>query len=223
MVDGLKEKISFLIVKNNDYERLMEYVFDLNKINMQYHPVASDSIDCQLASIINNTNKYNFERGIDTLSKAKMLFIRESEGVYSYCKRRVIIMKDGDRLRFRVGGGFMSLEEFIENYTILKDMRGIKMIKESIQMSNQKTLRGSPKGTKSNSMGFAQHKKSSHSVSVQNIMRGTKPNQKNIHDLNSRVPTDYNQDNEHDEFSDLNQFQSEKQYTLDAEESGLRI
>lgn len=148
MVDGLKEKISFLLVKNNDFERLMEYVNDLNKINMVYHPVASDSIDCQLASIINNTNKYNFERGVDFLSKAKMLFIRESEGVYSYCKRRVIIMKDGDRLRFRVGGGWMSLEEFIESYTILREHKTIKQIKETINASNQKTLRGSPKGSK---------------------------------------------------------------------------
>lgn len=83
-------------------------------MNFVYHPNASDEIDRMFGAIINNTKKFNFEKGTDVLSKSRMLFVRESEGVYSYSKKKIIIMKDGDRLVYRVGGGFMTLENLVE-------------------------------------------------------------------------------------------------------------
>ena len=51
------------------------------------------------------------------MNKAKLLFVRESEGVYTYCKKKVFIKRtDEDRLIIRVGGGYMSLEEFIDTF-----------------------------------------------------------------------------------------------------------
>jgi len=60
-------------------------------------------VDCQLADIINKSNN-------EVVSKAKMLFVRESEGFYTYCKKKVFMKSEGERLVIRVGGGYMSLE-----------------------------------------------------------------------------------------------------------------
>jgi len=46
-----------------------------------------------------------------------MLFVRESEGVYSYGKRRVFIKIEKDQVIIRVGGGYLTMEDFIDNYS----------------------------------------------------------------------------------------------------------
>lgn len=45
-----------------------------------------------------------------------MLFVRETEGVYTYCKKKVFMKNEQERLIIRVGGGYMSLEEFIDTF-----------------------------------------------------------------------------------------------------------
>jgi hypothetical protein len=46
--------------------------------------------------------------------KMRILFLRESEGVYHFGSRRVYIkIGKGDQVLVRVGGGFMSVNEFI--------------------------------------------------------------------------------------------------------------
>ena len=48
----------------------------------------------------------------------KILFLRESEGVYQFGARRVFIkIEKGNQILVRVGGGFMLIEEFIKQYT----------------------------------------------------------------------------------------------------------
>ena len=48
----------------------------------------------------------------------KIMFLRESEGVYQFGQKRVYIkVEKGNQLLVRVGGGFMHIEEFIEMYT----------------------------------------------------------------------------------------------------------
>lgn len=48
----------------------------------------------------------------------KILFLRESEGVYQFGSRRVFIkIEKGNQILVRVGGGFMLIEEFIKQYT----------------------------------------------------------------------------------------------------------
>lgn len=53
--------------------------------------------------------------------KLTMLFIRESEGVYRYGSKR-IYMKLGanGQLLVRVGGGFMSIDDFMSQYQDLE-------------------------------------------------------------------------------------------------------
>jgi hypothetical protein len=42
------------------------------------------------------------------------MFSRESEGVYEFGTRRVYVRVDKDRINVRVGGGYLSIDEFID-------------------------------------------------------------------------------------------------------------
>lgn len=48
----------------------------------------------------------------------KILFLRESEGVYRFGQKRVYIkVEKGNKIVVKVGGGFMQIEDFIKLYT----------------------------------------------------------------------------------------------------------
>jgi len=48
-----------------------------------------------------------------------IMFLRESEGVYQFGSKRVYIkVEKGDKILVRVGGGFMNINEFINQYTL---------------------------------------------------------------------------------------------------------
>lgn len=45
------------------------------------------------------------------------MFLRESEGVYQFGQKKVYIkIEKGNQILVRVGGGFMHIDEFIEQY-----------------------------------------------------------------------------------------------------------
>jgi len=47
----------------------------------------------------------------------KIMFLRESEGVYRFGQKRVNVkVEAGNQVQVRVGGGFLSVEEFIKQY-----------------------------------------------------------------------------------------------------------
>ena len=73
-----------------------------------YIPVKQDSIDKKLAEYINN---------FPERQKLKILFMRESEGVYQFGTKRVSVRVDMDRINIRVGGGYLSIDEFLDQYT----------------------------------------------------------------------------------------------------------
>lgn len=51
-------------------------------------------------------------------SELKILFLRETEGVYRFGQRQVYIkVEKGDRVTVRVGGGFIDIDEFLKQYT----------------------------------------------------------------------------------------------------------
>lgn len=73
-----------------------------------YYPgVKSDNIDVELARFINS----NPER-----PALKSLFIREQEGVYSFGTKKTNIKIENGKLKVRVGGGYLSIEEFVDQY-----------------------------------------------------------------------------------------------------------
>jgi len=84
---------------------LQQYIVDLKQRIAVYIPVKDDGVDRKLAEFINNYP----ER-----SKLKIMFMRESEGVYQFGTKRIAVKVEKDNIKIRVGGGFLSIDEFLD-------------------------------------------------------------------------------------------------------------
>jgi Growth-Arrest-Specific Protein 2 Domain len=73
-----------------------------------YIPFTDDEIDVRLAEFINNYPERQ---------KMKIMFLRESQGVYQFGSRRVAVAVMKDKINIRVGGGYLSIDEFLDQYT----------------------------------------------------------------------------------------------------------
>ena len=89
-------------------ETLKQYIIDLKSRIAVYIPVKNDTIDKKLAEYINN---------YPDRQKLKIMFMRESEGVYQFGSKRVHVKVDKDKINIRVGGGYLSIDEFLDQYT----------------------------------------------------------------------------------------------------------
>ncbi len=108
--------------ENEQLQREKEFfqreVADLKKRFELYIPVKGDAIDMRLAEYINN---------YPDRSRLKIMFQRESEGVYLFGTKRVNIRVDNNNINVRVGGGYLSIDEFIEQYTPSEVERMLRM------------------------------------------------------------------------------------------------
>ena len=73
-----------------------------------YTPLKGDVIDNKLAEYIND---------YPDRQKLKIMFIRESAGVYEFGSKRVMIKVERNKIQVKVGGGFIKIEEFLDTYT----------------------------------------------------------------------------------------------------------
>ena len=89
----------------SEISTLKLYIVDLKGRIAVYIPVRSDPIDVKLAEYINN---------YPDRQKLKIMFMRESEGVYQFGTKRVYIKCVKDKIEIKVGGGFLSLDEFLD-------------------------------------------------------------------------------------------------------------
>jgi hypothetical protein len=80
-------------------------VLDLKSRIAVYIPVKDDPVDRRLAEYINN---------YPDRQKLKIMFMRESEGVYEFGSKRVAVKVDKDKINVRVGGGYLSIDEFLD-------------------------------------------------------------------------------------------------------------
>ena len=68
-----------------------------------------DRIDQAMEKFMNNYPEKN---------ELRILFLRESEGVYQFGSRRVHIkIEKGNKIMVRVGGGYMSINSFVNIFT----------------------------------------------------------------------------------------------------------
>ena len=88
-----------------EIDNLRQYIIDLKSRIAVYIPVKGDVIDKKLAEYINN---------YPDRQKLKIMFMRESEGVYQFGTKRVYIKCVKDKIEIKVGGGFLSLDEFLD-------------------------------------------------------------------------------------------------------------
>ena len=101
-----------------------------------YIPVKGDPIDKKLAEYINN---------YPDRQKLKIMFMRESEGVYQFGTKRVSVKCVKDKIQIIVGGGFLSLDEFLDQYTpaeLEKLERKDPLRRVTDRIALQKTLQG---------------------------------------------------------------------------------
>ncbi len=73
-----------------------------------YIPAKDDNLDIALAEYINN---YPDRR------KLKIMFLRDQPGVYQFGQRKVNVRLEQGKIKIRVGGGFISIDEFLDLYT----------------------------------------------------------------------------------------------------------
>ena len=72
----------------------------MHALTATYIPRKLDPIDVALAGVVNNYPEKE---------KLKILFLRESEGVYRFGHRRVHVkVEKGNQVLIRVGGGYMT-------------------------------------------------------------------------------------------------------------------
>ena len=123
-------------MKDNEaeIEQLRQYIIDLKSRIAVYIPVKGDQIDKKLAEYINN---------YPDRQKLKIMFMRESEGVYQFGTKRVYVKCAKDKIEIKVGGGFLSLDEFLDQYTpaeLEKLERKDPMRRMTDRIALQKTL-----------------------------------------------------------------------------------
>ena len=119
-----------------EIETLKNYIIELKQRIAVYIPIKDDPVDKKLAEFINNYP----ER-----SKLKIMFMRESEGVYQFGSKRVYVRVDKDKINIRVGGGYLSIDEFLDQYTpqeLDKMERKDPLKKFSEKVSIQKSIVG---------------------------------------------------------------------------------
>ena len=88
-----------------EVETLKQYIIDLKARIAVYIPVRDDPIDRRLAEYINN---------YPDRQKLKIMFMRESEGVYEFGSKKVYVRVEKDKINVRVGGGYLSIDEFLD-------------------------------------------------------------------------------------------------------------
>ena len=118
---------------------LKQYIIDLKSRIAVYIPVKCDATDKKLAEYINNFPDRN---------KLKIMFMRESEGVYEFGSRKVAVKVEGNKIQVRVGGGYLSIDEFLDQYTpaeLEKLKRNDPLKKFSEKIAVQSTLIGREK------------------------------------------------------------------------------
>ena len=73
-----------------------------------YIPANDDVVDKKLAEYINS---YHDQQ------KLKIMFMRESSGVYEFGTKRILVKVEREKILIKVGGGFLSIDEFLDQYT----------------------------------------------------------------------------------------------------------
>lgn len=111
---------------------LKDYIYELKSKVAIYIPVREDPVDKKLAEYINN---------YPDRSKFKIMFMRESSGVYLFGSRRVYVRVEKGKINIRVGGGYLTIDEFLDQYTPI-ELERIERKTMNTKMAVQRTLVG---------------------------------------------------------------------------------
>ena len=108
MFDANKRSLDTLkVMREMEVERatLQNVIMDLKEKSSVYLPAKDDAIDLKMADYINN---------FPDRDKLKVMFMRESEGTYVFGSKRIAIKVENNKLLIRTGGGYLNIDEFID-------------------------------------------------------------------------------------------------------------
>lgn len=91
-----------------EIEHLKVYAVDLKARVAIYVPIKDDPVDEKLAEYVNNE---------PDRQKFKIMFLRETAGVYEFGSRRIEVRVNKGKIMIRVGGGYIGIDEFLNQYT----------------------------------------------------------------------------------------------------------
>jgi len=91
-----------------EIDTLKEYIVELKSRVAVYIPIKEDNVDSRLAEYINN---------YPDRSRLKIMFMRESEGIYQFGTKKIYVRVEKGKIIIRVGGGYLSIDEFLDIYT----------------------------------------------------------------------------------------------------------
>ena len=94
-------------IKGDEEEiaHLKTYILELKARVAIYVPVRDDPLDMKVAEYINN---------YPDRAKLKIMFMRESSGVYAFGNKRINVEVQQNKIKVRIGGGYLSIDEFID-------------------------------------------------------------------------------------------------------------
>jgi len=99
-------ELRYALAERDEYIlNLKKVVVDFRETQPLYIPAKNDNTDIALADYINSQ---------PDPSLLKLLFLRESEGIYQFGSKKIYVKNEGGRIYIRVGGGFLSIQEFLE-------------------------------------------------------------------------------------------------------------
>jgi len=95
-------------MKDEQIERLQQEMENIqNSVESQlfiYKPLQDDPIDRNLANYINKA---------PLRLRSKMHFEREAPGIYRFARKKVFMKTEGETIVIRVGGGYLTIQEFV--------------------------------------------------------------------------------------------------------------
>ena len=110
MYDANKRSLDTLKMMRNlelENSHLKTYIIELKEKVAIYLPVKTDPIDCKIADFVNNYPERQ---------KLKIMFMRESSGVYHFGQKRINVKVEKDKILIRVGGGYLGIDEFLDQF-----------------------------------------------------------------------------------------------------------
>lgn len=126
MLQRLMSKILvFLRDKEAEILELRNVMGEIQKQKVTYVPVRGDFIDNQLANFLNSMTV-----------PCEVPFTRLEPGVYLFGSKRVVLRVENIGIVIRVGGGFIKLEDYINNQSVFEV--GRMKLKEAKEQENKK-------------------------------------------------------------------------------------
>ena len=108
LLQNIKDLESTIVGLKGEIQTLHTYIADLKARIAIYIPLKTDAVDTKLAEYINNYPERQ---------KLKIMFMRESEGVYQFGSKRIMVKVERGKIQIKVGGGYLSIDEFLDQYT----------------------------------------------------------------------------------------------------------